>query len=48
MSGLNVVGSDIVAFCGCKQGNERTAFTAAIVSHGPLTIMAERIAAATA
>ena len=48
MRGLNVVASDIIEFCGRKQGDELTAFTAAILGHELLTIMAERVAAAKA
>jgi arginase family enzyme len=48
MRGLNVVGSDIVEFSGRKQGDDLTAFTAAILGHELLTIMAEVIAAAKA
>jgi guanidinopropionase len=48
MRGLNVVGSDIVEFCGRKQGDDLTAFTAAILGHELLTIMAEVVAAAKA
>jgi arginase family enzyme len=48
MRGLNVIGSDIVEFCGRKQGDELTAFTAAILGHELLSIMAQRMATATA
>jgi guanidinopropionase len=41
MRGLKIVGSDIVEFCGRKQGDELTAFTAAILGHELLTVMAE-------
>ena len=44
MRGMNIVGSDIVEFSGRKQGDELTAFTAAILGHELLTIMAERAA----
>jgi guanidinopropionase len=45
MRGLDIVGSDIVEFSGRKQGDELTAFTAAILGHELLTVMAERVAA---
>lgn len=43
MRGMNIVGSDIVEFSGRKQGDELTAFTAAILGHELLTIMADRV-----
>jgi guanidinopropionase len=48
LRGLDILGADIVEFSGRKQGDEQTAFTAAILAHELLTIMADRVAAAKA
>jgi guanidinopropionase len=46
LRGLDIIGADIVEFCGRKQGDEMTAFCAAILGHELLTIMADNMASA--
>jgi guanidinopropionase len=48
LRGLDIVGADVVEFSGRKQGEDQTAFTAAILAHELLTIMAEQVAASKA